>query len=229
MPVVGSDVFTQTAGIHADGDHKGGLYESPLTPERFDRKRTYALGKMSGKASLIKNLEELDISLSDENLKKVLKRIVELGDSKHTITSDDIPFIIADVLESKDYNHVKLVNCSITSGLDLESTVSIQVVIGNKQHKSSGTGNGGFDAFINAINTVLEKYDYQIPKLEDYEVRIPKGGETSALTECIITWQGNGKNLKTRGVHANQVFAAILAALRLVNLQLQERETGTLI
>ncbi len=229
MPIVGSDVFTQTAGIHADGDHKGGLYESPLTPERFDRKRTYALGKMSGKASLIKNLEELDISLSDENLKKVLKRIVELGDSKHTITSDDIPFIIADVLESKDYNHVKLVNCSITSGLDLESTVSIQVVIGNKQHKSSGTGNGGFDAFINAINKVLEKYDYQIPKLEDYEVRIPKGGETNALTECIITWQGNGKNLKTRGVHANQVFAAILAALRLVNLQLQERETGTLI
>ncbi len=229
MPIVGSDVFTQTAGIHADGDHKGGLYESTLTPERFDRKRTYALGKMSGKASLIKNLEELDISLSDENLKKVLKRIVELGDSKHTITSDDIPFIIADVLESKDYSHVKLTNCSITSGLDLESTVSIQVVIGGKHHKSSGTGNGGFDAFIDAINKVLENYDYQIPKLVDYEVRIPKGGETSALTECIITWQDNGRKVKTRGVHANQVFAAILAALRLVNLQLQERETGTLL
>ena len=229
MPIVGSDVFTQTAGIHADGDHKGGLYESSLNPERFDRKRTYALGKMSGKASLIKNLEELDISLSDENLKKVLKRIVELGDSKHTITSDDIPFIIADVLESKDYNHVKLVNCSITSGLDLESTVSIQIEVGNKLHKASGTGNGGFDAFIHAVNKVLENYDYQIPKLVDYEVRIPKGGETSALTECIITWQDNGKNLKTRGVHANQVFAAILAALRLVNLQLHERETGTLL
>ncbi|OGA73956.1 MAG: 2-isopropylmalate synthase, partial [Betaproteobacteria bacterium RIFCSPLOWO2_12_FULL_65_14] len=107
MPIVGTDVFTQTAGIHADGDRKGGLYESILRPERFDRKRTYALGKMSGKASLIKNLEQLDLSLSDENLKKVLQRIVELGDLKQTITEDDIPFIIADVLESKDYNHVR--------------------------------------------------------------------------------------------------------------------------
>lgn len=225
-PIVGSDVFTQTAGIHADGDYKGGLYVSTLTPERFDRKRAYALGKMSGKASLLKNLEALDLSLSEENQQKVLKRIVELGDSKQTITPDDIPFIIADVLESKDYNHVVLENCSITSGLDLESTVSIQVNVFGNHHKASGTGNGGFDAFINAVNKVLKKYDYQLPKLEDFEVRIPKGGETSALTEAIITWQHTGKRLRTRGVHANQVFAAIMAALRLINLQLQERETG---
>lgn len=226
MPIVGTDVFTQTAGIHADGDQKGGLYESILRPERFDRRRTYALGKMSGKASLIKNLEELDLSLTDENLNKVLQRIVELGDSKQTITADDIPFIIADVLESKDYDHVKLVKCSITSGLDLESTVSMQVEVAGKLHKSSGTGNGGFDAFISAINKILKRYDYIIPKLLDFEVRIPKGGETSALTEAIITWQTPGKNIKTRGVHANQVFAAILATLRLINLHFQERETG---
>jgi D-citramalate synthase len=226
MPIVGTDVFTQTAGIHADGDHKGGLYQSILRPERFDRKRTYALGKMSGKASLIKNLEQLDLSLSDENLKKVLQRIVELGDLKQTITEDDIPFIIADVLESKDYNHVRLVHCFITSGLDLESTVSMQVEVAGKLHKSSGTGNGGFDAFNDAINKILRKYDYKIPKLVDFEVRIPKGGDTSALTEAIITWQTQGKSMKTRGVHANQVFAAIQATLRLINLQFQERKAG---
>lgn len=227
MPIVGTDVFTQTAGIHADGDHKAGLYESNLRPERFDRKRTYALGKLSGKASLIKNLEHLDLSLSDENLKKVLERIVELGDSKQTITEDDIPFIIADVLESKDYNHVRLVHCFITSGLDLESAVSIQVEVAGKLYKSSGTGNGGFDAFNDAINKVLAKFDYKTPKLVDFEVRIPKGGETSALTEAIITWQTrSGRSLKTRGVHANQVFAAILATLRLINLEFQERKAG---
>jgi len=197
-----------------------------LTPERFDRERTYALGKMSGKASLVKNLEALDLTLSDDNLQKVLKRIVELGDSKQMITPEDIPFIIADVLESKDFDLVKLLNCSITSGLDLESTVSVQIDIRGKQHKATGTGNGGFDAFINVMNKILKKYDYKLPKLEDFEVRIPKGGETNALTECIITWQIPGKSLKTRGVHANQVFAAITAALRLINLQLQERENG---
>lgn len=227
-PIVGKDVFTQTAGIHADGDHKAGLYESELNPSRFDRKRSYALGKMSGKASLLKNLEALDLSLSEEVQKKVLKRIVELGDSKQTITPDDLPFIIADVMESKDYQHIKLLDCSVSSSLHMESAVSIEVEMEDEVHKADGKGNGGFDAFINAINKVLKKRNYTLPKLQDYEIRIPRGGETNALTECIITWQIDGKNLRTRGVHANQVYAAINAALRVINLQLHEKETGQL-
>ncbi len=223
-PIVGSDVFTQTAGIHADGDKKAGLYESVLNPERFDRLRSYALGKMSGKASLAKNLEALDLSLTPENQKKVLKKVVELGDSKQTITADDLPFIIADVLETGDYQHIRLINCSITSGLDLESTVSLQAELSGVAYKASGTGNGGFDAFINAISKVLAKVGYKLPKLADYEVRIPKGGDTNALTECVITWRSNGKRTKTRGVHANQVFAAVEATLKIINLDLHQRQ-----
>tara|TARA_R110000823_G_scaffold27609_20_gene80560 strand:- start:24731 stop:26275 length:1545 start_codon:yes stop_codon:yes gene_type:complete len=226
-PIVGADVFTQTAGIHADGDQKGGLYETRLSPERFARQRSYALGKMSGKASLAKNLEALGLDLSPENQRKVLARIVKLGDSKAMITADDLPFIIAEVLESKDYHHIKLLNCSVTSGLDLESTVSIRIRVDGDTLRASGSGNGGFDAFINAINAAMEPRDYQLPELVDYEVRIPRGGQTNALTECVITWNCNGREFKTRGVHANQVFAAILATLRLINLQLHERANNS--
>ncbi|MEW4983256.1 MAG: alpha-isopropylmalate synthase regulatory domain-containing protein [Cycloclasticus sp.] len=222
-PIIGEDVFTQTAGIHADGDKKGGLYESKLSPERFSRIRSYALGKMSGKASLSKNLERLGITLSDENQKKVLERIVRLGDSKQTITTEDLPFIIADVLESESYKHIKLLDCSVTSRLDQSSVANIKVNIKGKDHESSGSGNGGFDAFIDAVNKVLSEYDAVLPELADYEVRIPKGGHTNALTECVITWDNDIKMRKTRGVHANQVFASILAALRMINIQLHEK------
>ena len=225
-PIVGHDVFTQTAGIHADGDQKGGLYETRLMPERFARTRSYALGKMSGKASLAKNLEALGLDLSPENQKRVLERVVKLGDSKAQITADDLPFIIADVLESRSYHHIKLLNCSVTSGLDLESTVSIRVDVDGDIHQAAGSGNGGFDAFMNAINTVMVRQDYALPALLDYEVRIPKGGHTDALTECVITWDLDGQEYKTRGVHSNQVFAAILATLRIINLQLHERSSG---
>ncbi len=221
-PIVGADVFTQTAGIHADGDSKGGLYESKLKPERFSRTRSYALGKMSGKASLQKNLELLGLNLSVENQKKVLSRIVELGDSKQTITSDDLPFIIADVLESESYQHIRMINCTITSGYELESTVSIRVEVKGTVHVASGSGNGGFDAFIDAINKVLQAYDYRLPELSDYEVRIPKGGHTNALTECVISWDCGDRTRKTRGVHSNQVFASVLATLRVINIQLEE-------
>jgi D-citramalate synthase len=221
-PIVGADVFTQTAGIHADGDQKGGLYKTRLGPERFARTRSYALGKMSGKASLKKNLEQLELDLSEEDQKKVLARIVSIGDSKQTVTADDLPFIIADVLESKSYQHIRLLACSINSGLDLPSTVSIRVDVQGEKHQATGAGSGGFDAFIDAIGQVLAKYDYTLPRLADYEIRIPKGGHTDALTECVITWDCGHELRKTRGVHVNQVFASILATIKLINIQLHE-------
>ncbi len=223
-PIVGADVFTQTAGIHADGDLKGGLYITALRPERFARKRIYALGKMSGKASLANNLEELGLTLSAEDQAKVLKRIVKLGDSKEIITVDDLPFIIADVLESRDYNYMRLLNCYINSGLDVESTASIRVNIEGKEYSASGSGNGGFAAFIDAISRILETRNFLMPALIDYEVHIPRGGNTSALTECIITWSNDGKELKTRGVDSNQVLAAVKATLRMINIRMHAQQ-----
>ncbi len=225
-PIIGTDVFTQTSGIHADGDHKGDLYQSVLSPERFGRKRIYALGKMSGKASLKKNLEELGISLSDVDQARLLERVVQLGDSKSRVTADDLPFIIADILEGQDYNHLELLNCSINSGLDLESTVSIRVSLDGNIMKSSGSGNGGFDAFIVAIRKILDKRDFVFPQLMDYEIHIPKGGSTSALTECFITWQDGPRTMRTRGVNTNQVLAGINATMRMLNMKFHQERSA---
>ncbi len=217
-PVVGADVFTQTAGIHADGDQKGGLYITALRPERFARKRTYALGKMSGKASLANNLEEMGLELSEEDQRKVLQEIVKLGDAKAVITPDDLPFIIADVLERRDYQYVQLLNCYISSGMDVESTASIRVDVQGEVFGASGSGNGGFAAFMEAMSRILEQRGFVMPRLLDFEIHIPRGGNTSALTECIITWDIDERELKTRGVHANQVLAAVRATLRMINM-----------
>ena len=182
---------------------------------------------MSGKASLAKNLEALGLDLSEENQRKVLDRVVKLGDSKELITIDDLPFIIADVLESKSYHHIKLLNCSVTSGLELKSTASIQVLVEGEKLQATGEGNGGFDAFSDAINKAMASHNYSLPTLLDYEVRIPKGGHANALTECVVTWDCGEQTVRTRGVHSNQVFAAILAALRIINLQLHERKSDS--
>ena len=225
-PIIGADVFTQTSGIHADGDNKGGLYQTVLGPERFERTRTYALGKMSGKASLEKNLEDLNIDLSAEQKTKLLQRIVTLGDQKSTITPEDLPFIIADLLESKDYSHIELLDCSITSGLNVDSTASIRVRIGDEMYKSAGSGNGGFDAFSMAIQAIMQKVGFDYPSLENYQVRIPPGGKTSALTESFISWQQDNKTFRTRGVSSNQVFAGVQATMRMLNKLLHEKITA---
>ena len=87
-------MFTQVAGVHADGDNKNNLYCNDLLPERFGRVREYALGKTSGKANIRKNLEQLGLELDDESMKKVTDRIIELGDRKELVTQEDLPYII---------------------------------------------------------------------------------------------------------------------------------------
>jgi len=228
MPIIGEDVFTQTSGVHVDGDRKGGLYYGTLRPERFSRKRSYALGKMSGRASIDKKLEELGLNLSPKNRHKVLKRVVELGESKKTITNEDLPIIIADVLESEDYGYIRLLTCTITSGLNLESTASIHIQIGKGKFTASSGGNGGYDAFINAMKKILTRQRINFPRLTDYETRIPKGGKTSALVDCIITWHDGNRTFKTRGVHPDQVMAAVEATMKMLNLQFHGQTNNTL-
>ena len=86
-PIVGENVFTQVAGVHADGDNKNNLYCNDLLPERFGRKREYALGKTSGKANIRKNLEDLGLELDEDAMRKVTERIIELGDKKELVLS----------------------------------------------------------------------------------------------------------------------------------------------
>ena len=88
-PVIGEYVFTQCAGVHADGDSKSNLYYNDLLPERFGRTREYALGKTSGKANIRKNLEALGIELDEESMRKVTDRIIALGDKKEQVTQED--------------------------------------------------------------------------------------------------------------------------------------------
>src|SRR5882757_372969 len=127
-PVVGENVFTQTAGIHADGDKKSNLYFNDLMPERFGRQRKYALGKTSGKANIENNLQQLGIRLSDEDLKKVTQRIIELGDRKETVTQADLPYIISDVLDSSAIDEkVQVENYVLSHSKNLRPSATIRV------------------------------------------------------------------------------------------------------
>jgi (R)-citramalate synthase len=89
-PIVGRHAFTQTAGIHADGDAKAALYCSALAPERFARRRAYALGKLSGRASIEHHLRALGIQLSPAAQARLLERVVALGDAKRAVCREDL-------------------------------------------------------------------------------------------------------------------------------------------
>ncbi|MBU2061680.1 MAG: 2-isopropylmalate synthase [Bacteroidetes bacterium] len=218
-PIVGDNVFTQTAGIHADGDNKNNLYFNDLLPERFGRKRQYALGKTSGKANIEKNLQELGLKLNQEDIKLVTQRIIELGDKKETVTKEDLPYIISDVLHSKIFEEKIVVESYILShakGMRPSTTLSLR--IDGQLIEEHAQGDGQFDAFMNALGKIYKSKNLQLPKLVDYAVRIPPGSSSDALCETVITWTNNGKEFKTRGLDSDQTVAAIIATQKMLNV-----------
>ena len=219
-PVVGANVFTQTAGIHADGDNKKDLYFNDLLPERFGRKRKYALGKTSGKANIQKNLQDLGISLNDDELKKVTQRIIELGDKKEHVSQEDLPYIISDVLDSASYEHrVVVENYVLTHSKGLMPSTTLQLRVDGKIYESHSQGDGQFDAFMNALRKLYSEHsDKKLPELIDYAVRIPPGSHSDALCETIITWRRDKHEFITRGLDSDQTVSAIKATEKMLNI-----------
>jgi D-citramalate synthase len=218
-PLIGENVFTQTSGVHADGDSKDNLYFNNLLPERFGRKRKYALGKQSGKATIRKNLEEFGMSLSPESLAKVTQRVIELGDKKENVTTEDLPFIIADVLGNDNINYkIFIKNYSLSLSFGLKPVASVQVEIDGNIYQETSSGDGQYDAFMKALRIIYDQLGKKYPFLTDYEVSIPPGGKTDALVETVITWNFNGKEFKTKGLDADQTESAIKATEKMLNI-----------
>jgi D-citramalate synthase len=218
-PIVGGNVFTQTAGIHADGDSKKNLYYNDLLPERFGRKRKYALGKTSGKSNIQKNLEELGISLSKEEVQKVTQRIIELGDKKERVTIEDLPYIISDVLDSgQNLQKVVVDSYVLTHAKGLQPTTTLSLRIDDKSYEAHASGDGQFDAFLNALRQVYAQKKISLPKLIDYAVHIPPGSSSDALCETTITWLLENKEFTTRGLDSDQTVSAIKATEKMLNI-----------
>ena len=219
-PIIGEYVFTQCAGVHADGDSKDNLYSSDLAPERFGRTREYALGKLSGKANIRKNLEALGLESSEENIQKVTQRITELGDKKEIVTQEDLPFIVADVVKhGKGEDKIKLINYQLSLTRGLRPTAIVKVEINGKEYMESSVGDGQYDAFMKALRKIYKgQRRKDFPVLTDYMVNIPRGGKTDALVQTTIHWQYHDHMIKTIGLDPDQTESAIKATLKMLNI-----------
>ncbi len=219
-PIVGENVFTQVAGIHADGDNKNNLYCNDLLPERFGRKREYALGKTSGKANIRKNLEDLGLELDEESMRKVTARIIELGDKKERVTQEDLPYIVSDVLKhTTPHEKVRLLNYYVTLAQGMKPVASIRLAINGQEFEENSSGDGQYDAFVRALRKIYKGVlGRTFPMLTNYAVTIPPGGRTDAFVQTVITWTYQQKVFRTKGFDADQTEAAIKATIKMLNI-----------
>lgn len=218
-PIIGENVFTQCAGVHADGDSKNNLYYNDLLPERFGRTREYALGKTSGKANIRKNLEAMGIELDEDSMRKVTERIIELGDKKEILSQEDLPYIISDTLNCNSQKQkIILLNYSLAVANGLRPGAVLKLEINGETYEAGATGDGQFDAFVKGIQWIYKtKRHRPFPLLLDYSVNIPPGGRTDALVQTSILWDYKGKIFKTYGLDLDQMTAAVQATMKMLN------------
>ena len=219
-PIVGSSVFTQVAGVHADGDNKNNLYCNALLPERFGRKREYALGKSSGKANIRKNLEELGLHLNEEAMRKVTQRIIELGDKKELVTQDDLPYIVSDVLKHTTIDErVRLISYMVSTAYGLRPMACVRLEVNGEVYEENAAGDGQFDAFVRAVRHIYrDRLGRKFPWLSNYNVSIPPGGRTDALVQTTIEWTFQEKTYRTHALDADQTEAAMKATIKMLNM-----------
>jgi D-citramalate synthase len=144
-----------------------------------------------------------------------------MGDAGINVTSEDLPFLIADLAGNNGSKKFHLDSWVVTSGKGVLPTASITAKFHEKVFKESGTGDGGYDAFMDALSKIAKKNNFVLPVLLDYYVRIPPGGKTSALVETIITWEKGEDSFRTVGLDSDQLSAAVLATEKMLELILR--------
>lgn len=87
--VVGGNIFRHKSGIHVDGVLKNPLTYEVFDPQEVGTKRTIVLGKHSGKAAFKYKLNELGLSLNDEQMERLRDISAQLDEVRKSVLTDE--------------------------------------------------------------------------------------------------------------------------------------------
>ena len=135
-----------------------------------------------------------------------------------TRTKDDLPYIISDVLDTDYQQKVFVKSYVLTHSKGLRPSTTLSLEIDGKTFEENASGDGQYDAFMNALRKIYQSRKKTLPNLVDYAVRIPPGSNSDALCETIITWETEGKEFTSRGLDSDQTVSAIKATEKMLNI-----------
>jgi len=218
--VVGEMAFTHESGIHAHGViREPSTYES-IRPEQVGRQRRIVLGKHSGSASVQAALHEMKYAPNEKQLKAIVARIKELGDSGKRVTDADLMAVADTVLAMECKPTIKLRQFTVVSGSSMIPTASVTLEVKGKEMTGASTGDGPVDAAMQVLAKSVA--DVGNIRLEEYHVDAISGG-TDALVEVTVRLSKDGKIITSRGARTDIIMASVEAMIAGMNRLLEER------
>ncbi|MBA7636683.1 2-isopropylmalate synthase [subsurface metagenome] len=215
--IVGDNAFAHVSGIHAHGVLEfPGTYE-PISPELVGHHRRLALGKLTGRHSVEKQLRTIGVKATKVQLTEITERVKKLGDKGKRVTDIDLRAIAESVIGTlpPEEKVVELKEVTVTTGITITPTASVRVVVRGEERVGSATGVGPVDAAIAAIRNVMK--EISALKLKEYHLDAITGG-SDALAEVTVKLGDEKGNLYiAKGVREDVVIASVEAMINGIN------------
>ncbi len=210
--IVGANAFAHTSGIHQDGLLKEKSTYEIMKPESIGLVQSkLVMGKLSGRHAFRQRLEELGYRLSDEELNHAFERFKRLADQKKEMYEEDLEVIVSEEIAKIPERYV-LKGLHTESGTHKVPTATVELEIGGRLAKQTGTGDGPVDAAYRTIAAITQTKS----RLLTYVVKAITGG-TDAQGEVSVRMEEGGRTVTGHGADTDIIVASARAYLNALN------------
>ncbi len=212
--IVGANAFAHESGIHQDGvlKHRQ-TYEIMDAASIGLTENQIVLGKHSGRHAFRNRLQELGLTLTDDDFNKAFLRFKVVADKKKEMTDWDLEAIIRDETQIPVESGFQLEHVQVTCGDCAYPTATVTVLTPNQEILTDAcVGTGPVDAVYKAINRVV-----QIPnELIEFSVQSVTAG-IDAMGTVIIQIRHEGQTFSGQASDTDIVVASAYAYMQAVN------------
>ncbi len=231
MPYVGESAFAHKGGLHVDAVRKSKRAYEHIAPDLVGNERRFLISELSGKSTVLAELEKAKIAEDKKLAREILVRVQELENQGYQFEAANASF---DLLVKKIMGTYKpafelvkyhtIVEKRATGDLVTEATVKLVRPDGVTEHVV-GEGDGPVNALDAALRKSLENFYPAIKDVHliDYKVRVVNAGAgTAARVRVIIESRDKSSIWGTVGCSENIIEASWQALVDSVEYKLQK-------
>ena len=231
MPYVGESAFAHKGGLHVDALRKSKHTYEHIAPEFVGNERRFLISELSGKSTVLAELEKAKIAKDKKLAQKILTHVQELENQGYQFEAANASFVLLVKKIMGTYKpffelvkYHTIVEKRATGDTVTEATVKLIRPDGITEHVV-GEGDGPVNALDAALRKSLENF-YPIIKdvyLIDYKVRVVNAGAgTAARVRVIIKSRDKNSVWGTVGCSENIIEASWQALVDSVEYKLQK-------
>ena len=235
-PFVGTSAFAHKAGVHVNAILKNPRTYEHADPHSIGNHRRLLVSELSGRSTILKKAEDMDIDLGKDSgkTKTILKVLQDLESKGYHFEAAEasLELLIKRVMKKfKDFFDLDdfRVITEKKKGGKMVTEATIKLRVGKEVEHTASLGDGPVNALDSALRKALKKFYPNLNEmhLTDYKVRVLDEKEgTAARVRVLIQSQDKDDSWWTMGVSENIIEASWQALVDSVEYKLLKDSQG---